>query len=228
VSAPEAARPDCREVRMLLGVYVLGAIDRIDRPLVDEHLAWCRDCRDELAGLAPLPAMLGRVSLDEAERIVAAGEGEPYEPSQAMLDSLLRRVSRRRTRLWRGAVAVAAAAVIAAGTAAAVTVTRGGSGQQGGERVAVTSHSTHVVVDYAPSPWGTAMRVQVSGLKPGTACEFWVIGSSGPVEAGSWTVRSEPYGHNPWYAAGSSLSPSSVHGFELTSAGKVLVHIPAQ
>lgn len=230
MTASGAARPDCREVRILLGVYVLGAIDRNERPFVDEHLAWCRDCRDELAGLAPLPAMLGRITLEEAERIAAADGAGPVEPSAAMLDSLLRRVSRRRTRLWRGAVTVAAAAVIAAGAGTAITVALAGSGHVRGEQVAGANQSTHVsaLVDYAPVTWGTAMQVQVRGIKPGTACKFWVVDASGLVPAGSWTVTTGQYGRSPWYRVGAGVPAGSVHGFELTSAGKVLLRIPAR
>ncbi|HXO25557.1 MAG TPA: zf-HC2 domain-containing protein, partial [Streptosporangiaceae bacterium] len=60
---------DCGDARLALGVYVLGAIDPTERALVDAHLATCRDCRDELAGLAGLPALLARVNPDEVSRI---------------------------------------------------------------------------------------------------------------------------------------------------------------
>jgi len=59
---------DCAEARPSLGVYVLGAIDPVERGLVDAHVATCRDCRDELAGLAGLPALLARVNPDEISR----------------------------------------------------------------------------------------------------------------------------------------------------------------
>ena len=62
---------DCTEARLSLGVYVLGAIDPAERTLVDAHLLTCRDCRDELAGLAGLPALLARVNPDEISRICA-------------------------------------------------------------------------------------------------------------------------------------------------------------
>ena len=62
---------DCVEARPSLGVYVLGAIDPAERGLVDAHLTTCRDCRDELAGLAGLPALLARVNPDEISRIRA-------------------------------------------------------------------------------------------------------------------------------------------------------------
>jgi hypothetical protein len=57
---------DCEEARISLGVYVLGAIDPAERAMVDAHLASCQECRDELAGLAGLPALLATVSTEEA------------------------------------------------------------------------------------------------------------------------------------------------------------------
>src|SRR5579859_8242284 len=66
----------CREIRQALGVYVLGAIDPAERTRVDEHLATCHECREELASLAGLPAMLRKVPVVEAERLAAA-EAEP-------------------------------------------------------------------------------------------------------------------------------------------------------
>ena len=69
---------DCPETRLSLGVYVLGAIDPAERALVDAHLATCRDCRDELAGLAGLPALLARVSAEEA--FALAGDRRPGTP----------------------------------------------------------------------------------------------------------------------------------------------------
>ena len=59
----------CDEIRHALGVYVLGAIDPAERTVVDRHLATCPDCRDELAGLAGLPALLGRVTLAEVSSL---------------------------------------------------------------------------------------------------------------------------------------------------------------
>ena len=61
----------CREIRQALGVYVLGAIDPAERNRVDEHLATCHECREELASLAGLPALLRKVPIVEAERLAA-------------------------------------------------------------------------------------------------------------------------------------------------------------
>ncbi len=214
----------------MLGVYVVGAIDPAERAVVDEHLGECPSCRDELAGLAGLPAMLSRVPAADVERLSLPFTElpGPTEPSPELLNSLLRRVSAtHRTRMWRSVAAVAAAAVIAAGGAAAATdLAR--SAQAGWEVAQGASASTHVgaVIDYQPTAFGTAMRVQVSGIKRGTTCRFWVIGKNGKTNAGSWTVR-PGYGSDPWYPAASLVPPHSFRSFQITADGKVLVTIPA-
>jgi hypothetical protein len=226
--------PECREMRQLLGVYVVGAIDPAERTLVDDHLHHCAECRDELAGLAGLPAMLSRVPAADVEELSLAPGGLPemLEPPPEMLDSLLRAVTaKRRSRMWQGAVAVAASAVLAGGVATAVTqLTNTSSVQvQQGRDVATgvnTNAGVAAVVDYSETPWhSTAMRVEVSGVRPGTTCQFWVIGSNGRAYAGSWTVQTW-HGQQTWYSLSSPVSAASVQGFQITTAGKVLVNIP--
>ena len=65
---------DCRDIRHALGVYVLGAIDPAERSKVDAHLSTCPACREELAGLAGLPALLRRVPVGEAQQLA---DGDP-------------------------------------------------------------------------------------------------------------------------------------------------------
>jgi len=225
--------PACREIRHLLGVYVVGAIDPAERGIVEDHLAECPACRDELVGLAGLPAMLSRVPAADVERLSLAPTGLPAaaDPSDELLDSLLRRVSlKRRSRMWRGAVTVAAAAFIAAGGAVAVTQLIGPATppviqQDVASGVNTTTHVA-AVVDYSPTPWGsTAMRVQVNGISPGTTCKFWVLGKNGRSYAGSWTVGVNYW--QAWYPASSPVAASSVHSFQITAGGQVLLTIPA-
>jgi hypothetical protein len=125
---------DCAEARISLGVYVLGAIDPAERAAVNAHLATCRDCRDELAGLAALPALLSRVSKEEAialaegapaaDQPAAEGPAEPdaaepakttAKPPRELLGTVLDlTAARRRRRQWRAGALSAAAAVIIA------------------------------------------------------------------------------------------------------------------
>src|SRR5262249_23596710 len=108
----------CGGIRLALGVYVLGGIDPAARALVDAHLRVCPDCREELAGLAGLPALLGRVRLPDIERLALDKTElrDLEEPPAELLDSLLGQISaRRRARRWRGVLVAAAAAIIAIG-----------------------------------------------------------------------------------------------------------------
>ncbi len=223
--------PECREIRQLLGVYVVGAIDPAERALVDEHLGQCQLCRDELAGLAGLPAMMSRVPVADVEWLDTAVTELPalQEPSEEMLASLLRQVSvKRRSRLRRSMVAVAAAAVIAAGGAAATMQLTGPPSVSSDVAQAANGHVA-AVVDYSPTGWGTAMRVQVSGIPAGTKCQFWVVGKDGRASyAGTWTVGGSLYGGKAWYSASSPWKAGSVSQFRITnSGGKVLLTIPA-
>jgi Putative zinc-finger len=234
MSETGAVSPACRELRQLLGVYVVGAIDPAERSLVDEHLGTCAACRDELAGLAGLPAMLSRVPADDVARLGAPviSLPEPQEPSPELLAALLRRVEdKRRTRRWRGVASVAAAAAIAAGgTAVAINLTGSPAGPTWDAASAINP-VTHVsaVVDYKHATGGTDMRIRVSGIKVGTTCRFWVYTANGGSAAGTWTVTPGSYGQTPWYLASARVAPDSVHGFRITSAatGQLLVNIPA-
>ena len=231
--------PACRQVRQLLGVYVVGAIEPAERTVVDDHLAECQACRDELASLAGLPALLSRVPVEDVERISLAPVElpEPAEPSPELLSSLVSRVSaRRRSRMWRAVAAAAAAALIAAGGATAVIQLTGHHPASVATDVASgTSRGGTVsaVVDYSATSWGsTAMRVRVSGIPPGTTCQFWVVTHGGRTLARTWTVAASPrnyVGPQPtWYPASASVTPSSVSSFLLTWGSQTLVISPTR
>src|SRR5215471_4515800 len=181
----------CREIRQALGGYVLGAIDPAERAQVDEHLATCPECREVLASLAGLPAMLRKVPVVEAERLAAAEEAPELTgmPSPEMLTSLLGRTANvRRIRRWRGLAAAAAVALVAVAGGAAVTnaLQPSGAPQAGHVRLAAWHRTTgtgpggaHLTVRYRNQPWGTQMEVNVTGLRPGSVCEFRVTDKNG-------------------------------------------------
>ncbi len=227
---------DCAGIRLALGVYVVGAIDPAERALVDAHLAGCPACREELAGMAGLPALLGRVPVGDAERLAdGARAADLEEPPPELLQALLRRVAaRQQARRWRLLTAAAAAVVIAIGGGVAVGLgVAGGAGHPESHPAAelALGHdpATQVSarVDFAPTAWdGTAMRVQVSGIPGGTRCRFWVVTAGGRrLLAGSWTVTAS-YGSH-WYPASSPVAMSAVRGFQVTAGSRLLVTVPA-
>src|SRR6202453_2705496 len=170
----------CAETRISLGVYVLGAIDPSERGLVDAHLATCRDCRDELAGLARLPALLARLPPEELDRIEAEAGPADEDPSRQLVGTVLDlAAARRRRNRWRYAAAAAAVVALAGGVfgglAASGTTTRtvavplsAGTGHW--ETVQATSDVTSATasIAYAEELWGDAFEVLVDHIKVGT------------------------------------------------------------
>jgi anti-sigma factor RsiW len=228
--------PACRDIRLALGVYVVGAIDPTERTIVEVHLSHCPACREELAGLAGLPALLGRVPVGDAERLAldSAEVKNLEEPPAKLLSSLLDEVAaRRKVRRWRVITAAAAAAVIAVGGGLAGGMAVSGSLSHSApgkpEFVQGVNQRAHITADvsYAPAAGGagTTMQVRVTGIALGTRCKFWVVRSDGKRWlTTSWTVGS---GQEGYWAASSPVYVTRVAGFLVTSHGKTLVNIPA-
>jgi hypothetical protein len=232
MSMTGAGGTDCREMRLLLGVYVIGAIDDAERAKLDEHLSECAGCRDELAGLAGLPAMLSQVPAEDVARLdgTVVRLPEASEPSPELLNALLSKVAgQRRTRMWRGVAAAAAAAVFAAGGTAAGLSLAGQSGPVW-SAASASNPANHVaaVVDYTRAGSGTDMRVKVNGIAPGTTCQFYVYAGNVKHYAGTWTVTPGGYGQGPtWYSASARVAPNSVRGFSIVASGQTLLTVPA-
>jgi hypothetical protein len=229
----------CREIRQALGVYVLGAIDPAERAQVDEHLSSCPECREELANLAGLPAMLRKVPIVEAERL-AAYEQDPElagVPSAEMLTSLIARTANvRRIHRWRTLAAAAAVAIVALGGGAFAANALQPSGappagvaQTGPVAWQQTSGNgpvagAHLTVRYRHEPWGTRMEVNVTGLQPGNVCELQVTDATGGKSVvGSWKL----WQGTSWYGASTWLGEKELRSFQVTIDGKVVANAPA-
>jgi hypothetical protein len=224
----------CAQIRPELGVYVLGAIAPADRARVSRHLASCPGCREEVAGLAGLPALLRNVPAATVLQLSGERLDDPSDPPQPLLDGLISRVAAvRRRRLWTLA---AAAAVLAAAAAAAAGWT-----PQVLHPAAQPQHAAptwwaaaagfnaatgaRAAVRYTPQPWGTELEASVSGIPPRTPCQIWATTSSGQrAVGGSWAVtRGDPHA---WYPASLPFPVTSLAGFDITTDGKILVAIP--
>jgi anti-sigma factor RsiW len=225
--------PACRPYRELLGVYVVGAIEPHERSLLDAHLNQCHRCREELAGLAVLPALLHRIPIAEAEQLVQPDPDgiDSDDPAPELLGRLIGEVkARRRTRRLRGMFAAAAAIVVAAGGSVAVatqfehsTVSQAASF----DVVSKRADGLFGTVKYAESPtWGTEIWARVSGVREWTQCKFWITTADGHTDlVGGWLVG--PGGSQLWYPSRTDVSANSIIRFTLTSDGKVLLSIPA-
>jgi anti-sigma factor RsiW len=58
--------PRCRQVTMLLGVYILGGLRGHQETRVRAHLSYCARCRAEYEELAEVPALLDLITAEEA------------------------------------------------------------------------------------------------------------------------------------------------------------------
>lgn len=242
--APRAM--ECPEARVSLGVYVLGAIDPAERALVDAHLASCRDCRDELAGLAGLPALLARVSTEEAIALAVTDRPdvplyEVQEPPRELLSTVLDVTSaRRRGRRWREAVfGLAAALIIAAGVFGGLRLGAGpaplsaATGPQwpglpngAWETAHGQTGTMTAAVSYRPMGWGTQIESKVAGIPVGTSCNLYVIDAAGHhTLAGSWITDDGEGG--VWYPSSSNVAAKDVAGFQVTVANGQSIDISA-
>jgi hypothetical protein len=245
----------CAELRSELGVYLVGAIAPEGRHAVENHLASCSSCRDQLAQLAGLPALLRRVPSDEVDSLAPAcgphgdspdGDSPDADSStradrtlpDTHLAALLNRAARRKRRA-RSQLAVAAVAGLAlgAGTAAGAAAAFGTAATLGTAagpppgaitvRGSNPSMNANAVVVYAARPWGVQLSIQVTGVAAGTTCVLEVTGADGREwEAGSWTVAA--HDEDAWYQASSSVPAISVRGFVVTSDARALVNVAAR
>ncbi|HEU5386757.1 MAG TPA: zf-HC2 domain-containing protein [Streptosporangiaceae bacterium] len=236
---------DCTEARLSLGVYVLGAIDPAERSLVDAHLQTCRECRDELAGLAGLPALLARVNPDEISRIcpddtvlsstgrasvpVPAEEPPPGELIGTVLD--LAAAKRRRTR-WRFAAAAAAVVAVAGGLFGGLSSMASprtikvpiSSGPAHWETVQATNSVTgaSASVAYSHEQWGDAFEVLVDHIAVGTTCQLYVVHPDGTrTQVAAWTVDGDE--GKVWYGGSLPSTAKAIDKFEITAGKRVLL-----
>jgi anti-sigma factor ChrR (cupin superfamily) len=184
----------CGERRIALGAYAIGALETAERDQVEDHLAQCAGCRDELTALVALTPVLGRLSPEEAAAarppLAPGSRGSLVERTLAEL-ARHRRSSRRR---WRVAMAGGVAAVAALGVAVAVlVVTRpavapvavAAARLSGSDATTGVSASAELYVE----SWGTWIHLDVSGVEPGDQCELVAVGRDGSEQvAGTWRV----------------------------------------
>lgn len=136
-----------------LGVYVLGGLDPGERDSFERHLASCDACRDDLADLAVLPALLSRLPAGDDARAVAPPPAEPVLERIAAE----RRRARRRTRLL--GVAAAVASLVAALTLVLSAI--GPAGQAGQEYLAADRAATAIVESRG---WGMEVTIHAADL----------------------------------------------------------------
>jgi hypothetical protein len=206
-----------------LGAYVLGALDDRERDRVDEHVATCARCRQELEALLPVRSYLVRVS---AEELLEAGAPVPPAALMTRLRTAVRAERRRAVRRRAAAVAALAAVVLAA-----VVGWRAGEGRPAGDpapaAAAAADAGTGVRATVAATPraWGTELRVRVSGAAPGEQCRLVARARDGRTDVAAtwWTT----YTGSAELTGAAAIPAADLVSLDVvTSAGRRLVHVP--
>jgi hypothetical protein len=218
------------ERRIALGAYVVGALHPAERADVEEHLARCAACREELGHLSPITATLGHLS--EADALAAGGgPARPAPQAPHLLDRTLAELARRRrsARLrLQAAFAGGAVAVVALGAAVGLlVVTRpapSAAAVLASARLSGSDASTGVTAsaDLYAEAWGTSIHLDISGVTPGESCELVAVSRDGSQQvAGTWTVG---YTGGVDLDGATGISPSQLSSLEIvTTSGTELV-----
>jgi anti-sigma factor RsiW len=218
----------CPHIRQELGVYLLGTIEPARRAVVARHLATCPECRAELAGLAGLPALLGRVPADELQRLLEGDVITPVPgPPLAALLGRMTRVRRRRRYLAAAAALIVGVAAVSGWQALRPSGPAGAGAQprwEATDEAVNPATGAGAAVRYAAEPWGAELEVRVSGVAAGTRCQFWVTGPRGQtVDAGGWIIVAGQQA--AWHPASVPFRVSMLRSFQVTGDGKVLVTV---
>lgn len=185
-------REDCRDWRELLGAHALGQLEGDERAGLEAHLDGCAHCRDELALLQPVAAMLPHA--DPAQFEAAAPQPPPELGGRiaAMIAGERREAERRRKRRLFGGFAFGSAAAALAAVALAIFVLGGGGEGHPGEHVRFSSLPAGVRIDATlePHAYGTEIHMYVHGIASGTLCTVSLRGPDGvSYPAGTFRYR---------------------------------------
>ncbi len=223
-------------VHLDVAAYVLGVLDRAEREAFDAHLAaGCPQCAERLAELAPVGGLLAEFAAD-------ADPADPVpRPDPAMLGRLVEevRASRRRGRVRRLALVVAAAAVAVAGPAVTAAVITADSPP--GVVATAAAHrftaadpasGARAVVDVDPVPWGSRITLELSGVPGPLTCDLVAVsGTGGRQTVTTWSVPAAGYTAAPLHTTGgTAFPPTTIDHFEIRTldTDTLLLTIPTR
>ncbi|MGW7587120.1 zf-HC2 domain-containing protein [Kitasatospora sp. NPDC054769] len=222
-----------------VGAYVLGLLEPAEHTAFEQHLADCPQCAEKVAELGSVEPMLAEYSAT----VRAAGTdpaGSAPQPGPQLLDRLVAEVgtTRRRGRIRRLVLALAATAMVAAGpavTAAVLTAEHTPAVVAVAEQFSATDPSTgaHATVGLDGTTWGTRVSLQLSGVQGPLTCRLVAVPRTGEQQTvTSWSVPASGYGGGDGTVrttGGAALQPGDIDHFEVRvqDSGALLVAVPA-
>lgn len=179
------------ELHQLLGAYLLGGLEPGELRRFEQHLQECAYCREELAGLQGLPALLGALPVPDA--VALTGSPRPvavHEPGssvpRAVLDELAARRHKVRRR-WAALVGAVAAACLALGVAVGPMLSP--PPEPDASYSVQSGNGLQFSIDLARKTWGTELAVNGSKLPLDGTLSLWIRDRDGGEDrACAWTA----------------------------------------
>jgi anti-sigma factor RsiW len=215
--------------------YVLGSLSASDRREFEGHMAGCPACREAVADLSGVPALLSRLDHEEVAAMDQSGRAQAATPelSPELLPSLLAtvRFRRRRTRVTTWVASAAAAAVLGIGVFVGVQ----GYSSTPAQQVTASSQQMAQVgttmltstVSLNPEHWGTSINLRCVCLAPLNAhhdtLAMVVVGRDGSqTRLATWVAVP---GHTATPAGSISMPANQIAAVQVVSAdsGEVLL-----
>jgi hypothetical protein len=172
--------------RIQFGAYVSGQLSAADEATVREHLALCPNCAQEVSELGSVVGSLRSADLSQIDR----EEAIPIMPSNRQLElAIFDRIDaeRKRVRIRRSFVAIAAAVALIAGIAG-VFALRSGPASDGLYLAMEYPVGGKANVELSKTPWGTEIVINTVGVPAGYTWGVWLERPDGSrVPAGSFT-----------------------------------------
>lgn len=225
----------------LLGAYVLGVLDEREARAVEDHVATCPRCRDELAELRAMEEALDEVPPE------ALLDGPP-EGGDLLLQRTLRQVRAERggrVRRRRVGIGLAAAAVAAVVLGGGFAVGRGTAPDGGGGGRAVSTApappagtklgtatdpetGARMTVQVRPAAGWVRVNASVAGIAQNEKCKLIVVAKDGSrQEAGSWLVSGQGEKDGTNLDGSALVAPEDVAAVEVRNfEGERIVTVP--
>ena len=231
-----------------LGAYSLGALEPDEVREIDEHLAGCAECRQELAELDEMKEFLGDVppeafldgppadgdlllqrTLREV-RSTAAAEVAAAEAGTAAPPAAAERKKRSTWYLVAAAVVLIAGALGGGVLIGRQTIADPDAPVAGSKQVTATDTVTRTTMATTVEPragWSWIM-VNIAGLKAGAECEMLVTDKAGNTfVAGSWVVSEKAAREGSRFGGGVLIPIDQVRSVEIkTLQGEHVVTTP--
>ncbi|MER7846402.1 zf-HC2 domain-containing protein [Kitasatospora sp. NPDC096077] len=238
-TAPGSGVP-CGPQHTDAGAYVLGMLEPAEHAAFEQHLADCPECVEQVDRLGFVEVLLA----DYVAAVAAAGldPAEPVpEPDRRLLGRLIAEVTagRRRLRVRRLALALAATAMVAAGpvvTAAVIAADSTPAVVAVSQQFTATDPTTgaKAVVGVDARSWGSQISLNLSDVQGPLTCRLVAVSHGGQRQTvTTWSVPAAGYGEPPDQHAlhttgGAALQPGDIDHFEVRvqGTGALLVSVP--